>query len=61
MRETPRRKYKSGGTTCKYSDSCFTCPLPDCRADAKRIATINLLPGETINRVTGNKRRRSND
>lgn len=28
---------------CKYSDSCFTCPMPDCvRSDDN----INLLPAD---------------
>ena len=33
---------REAGTTCRYGESCFECPLPDCRAEhAER---YNILP-----------------
>ncbi len=34
------------GTTCPYSDSCFTCPLPDCVIGMADVQTVNKLPEE---------------
>lgn len=31
---------------CPYSESCFTCPLPDCRISEKKICQYNALPDE---------------
>ena len=31
---------------CRYSTSCFTCPLPECTINAKFAPNINLLPGD---------------
>lgn len=38
------------GTTCPYSDSCFTCPLSDCRIPASSSRSVNMLPGDVGNR-----------
>jgi len=34
--------YKKG--ICPYSDSCFTCPEPDCVANPHYVRRINKLP-----------------
>lgn len=34
------------GTTCPYSDSCFTCPLPDCEIGMNDAQIVNKLPDE---------------
>lgn len=34
------------GTTCPYSDSCFTCPLPDCIIGSCYASGVNILPTE---------------
>lgn len=28
---------------CKYSDSCFTCPKPDCVASAQNVCRVNKI------------------
>lgn len=40
---------------CRYSDSCFTCPLPDCKCWAP--LQVNCLP---LDMEQENKRRKSN-
>lgn len=33
------------GNRCRYSDSCFTCPLPNCGLDDRHAARVNKLSG----------------
>lgn len=41
--------WHSRGRICKYSPSCFTCPLADCVMSGNN---INILPGEIHERRT---------
>lgn len=34
------------GIKCPYSDSCFTCPLPDCEIGNNDAQIVNKLPDE---------------
>lgn len=34
------------GRPCKYSPSCFDCPLPDCLIGGLEACVANKLPGE---------------
>ncbi len=34
------------GVKCPYSDSCFTCPLPDCEIGMNDAQIVNKLPDE---------------
>lgn len=51
-----RRKEESA--ECKYSPSCFTCPLNDCTV-YKNVAQINSLPndGETLKALSDEAQR----
>ena len=51
-----RRKEESA--ECKYSPSCFTCPLNDCTI-YKNVAQINSLPndGETLKALSDEAQR----
>lgn len=51
-----RRKEVSA--ECKYSPSCFTCPLNDCAA-YENVAQINSLPydGETLKALSDEAQR----
>ena len=51
-----RRKEVSA--ECKYSPSCFTCPLNDCAA-YKNVAQLNSLPhdGETLKALSDEAQR----
>jgi len=46
------KEYNRKGTTCPYSPSCFTCPLPDCIIAMADAQTVNKLPEE----IEGNRR-----
>jgi len=39
----PKKERKGKTHVCRYSASCFTCPLPECRSSASD-EYINLLP-----------------
>lgn len=46
-------------TDCKYSPSCFECPLVDCEAKMYRVIYLNALPDDKVrNRRMGNLRRK---
>lgn len=47
---------KKEGQICKYSDSCFTCPLSDCKVSQSIISQINVLPSEADFYKDGNER-----
>lgn len=43
----PKKKYPSQSRTyreCKYSPSCFECPLVDCKAKLYCVFYLNTLP-----------------
>lgn len=37
--------------TCKYSASCFTCPLEDCHIDTKKAPFYNKTEYDTLDRL----------
>ena len=41
-RKVRRRAAKN--TVCEYSESCFTCPLSDCKQTVVKCLTVNRLP-----------------
>ncbi len=43
------RSWHNNGRTCRYSPSCFDCPLSDCVVHG---TNINVLPGEVHERRT---------
>lgn len=47
MKSDPIEKlrYAEGTRTCHFSESCFTCPRPDCGVCLSP-ATVNVLPNE---------------
>lgn len=48
------KKRATTGRKCPYSDDCFNCPLPDCRAGSCFAWSYNILPGDV---ERGNKGR----
>lgn len=42
--QNPKPKAKSRDTVpCPYSNSCFTCPLPDCRIISSKAPIVNVI------------------
>ena len=39
----PKRERRAKSHVCKYSPSCFTCPLPDC-VSSQNDLYLNLVP-----------------
>ena len=38
------RRRVAKNTVCEYSESCFTCPLSDCKQTVVKCLTVNRLP-----------------
>jgi len=45
-----RHLRRKAGSVCPYSPSCFSCPLPDCRAD-KSWRFNEILTGEVFEAI----------
>lgn len=52
MDKVERKTKDWNGRKCPYSDSCFTCPLPDCEIGMTYAQFVNKLPVEKV----GNRR-----
>ena len=48
-KESKRHLPKRSSHECPYSNSCFECPLDDCRAWSGNVATLNQLPEDMRN------------
>lgn len=42
------RRRVAKNTVCEYSESCFTCPLSDCKQTVVKCLTVNRLPIDSL-------------
>ena len=58
-KRSPAQLQQNKHAACKYSPSCFDCPLADCEAKMYRVYYLNTLPEDIArNRRMGQLRRK---